>query len=149
MPLANKLPQVKDVPFQGYDVSEFNLNDVGLEAHSGPLFSDCFRLCLSSKRSLSRQEQACLMDCYKKNPARRPLTLLLWPAPLILNFITTSSSPIQLLNRRLKKGLKASSWLDFCLSEEDLLWAEVNPGPSVVSPSWVSARVPVFPLSKI
>lgn len=54
MPLANKLPQVKDVPFQGYDVSEFNLNDVGLEAHSGPLFSDCFRLCLSSKRSLSR-----------------------------------------------------------------------------------------------
>lgn len=77
MPLANKLPQVNDVPFQGYDVSGFNLNDVGLEAHSGPLFSDCFRLCLSSKRSLSMQEQACLMDCYKKNPARRPLTLLL------------------------------------------------------------------------
>lgn len=83
MPLVNKLPQVSDGPFQGCDVSGFNLNDVGLQAHSSPLFSDCFKLCLSSKRSLSRQEQTCLMDCYKKNPTHRPFTLLLWPTPLI------------------------------------------------------------------
>lgn len=90
MPLANKLPCVSNVENHNYDVSRMNFNDVGLSAQSSPFISDCFRVCLSPKRSLSIQEQTCLMDCYKKNPTNRPFALLLWLPFDFFTFIFTT-----------------------------------------------------------